>query len=154
MEEIRKKSRELLGQQQFDYLAVGIVDFSSKSMETFLLAKGANLNPGAVYFDLASVTKPFTLSLATIKNSELLSEKEYLLLNHEGGLPSGGRLSKINWKEQILSYEVKKSPTLYSDYSALRLMLELEKKSGRPLKDLCSAFWAEGLCFWKDLPPN
>ncbi len=154
MEQLRQTARELLNLQHFDYLAVGMVDFSAKRSETFLLAKGANLNPDAVYFDLASLSKPLTLSFSYLKHPGLFGEKEKLLLNHEGGLPSGGRLSKANWKEQILSYEIKKSPTLYSDYSALRLMLELEKKSSGPLKDLCSDFWSEGLSFWKDLMPG
>jgi CubicO group peptidase (beta-lactamase class C family) len=152
MEKLRQVARELLNLQHFDYLAVGVVDFSARRSETILLAKGANLNPEAVYFDLASLSKPLTLSLAYLKHPGLFGEKEKLLLNHEGGLPSGGRLSKTGWKEQILSYEVKKAPTLYSDYSALRLMLELEEKSHGPLKDLCSEFWSEGLSFWKDLP--
>ena len=112
MEELRQAARELLNAQHFDYLAVGVVDFSSKRSETFLLAKGANLNPDAVFFDLASLTKPLTLSFSFQKHPGLFGEKEKLLLNHEAGLPSGGRLSKTNWKEQILSYDIKKSPTL------------------------------------------
>ena len=46
------------------------------------------------------------------------------------------RLSKNNWREQILGYEVKKSEVLYSDFSPLRLLLELEKKNQKNIQGL------------------
>ena len=77
-----------------------------------------------------------------------------MLLNHIAGLPSGGLLSKKTWREEILSYDIKLSPTLYSDYSSLRCMLEIEKKSGKKLRELCSYYFDPELLHWKDLPAN
>ena len=50
-------------------------------------------------------------------------------------MPAWGLLPNFGWKEQILNYSIKESETLYSDFSALRVMLELEKKN----IDLCIA---------------
>jgi len=120
------------------------LDFKNSKFKTF------ETEPG-LYFDLASLTKPLTLFATKYKNPTLWQKDYDLLLNHKAGLPAWGRLSKKNWREEILSFSVKNSPTLYSDYGALRLMVELEKKSGKSLKELASFFWDEKLVFWKDL---
>ena len=105
-----------LKDQNFDCLAVGVIDFKNSKYKT----RGSDL-----FFDLASLTKPLTLSSAKFGHGDLWQEDFDLLLNHQAGLPDWGRLSRCNWREELLSYPLKKSPTLYSDLGALRLMLEL-----------------------------
>lgn len=138
-----------------DAMAVGVIDFKAKSFQ----AIEANLNDGKVnyspepllYFDLASLTKVLTNSLSYFLKSDSFSSEMKLCLNHRGGLPAWGLLPKSGWKEQILSYPIKESPTLYSDFSALRVMLELEKK-GINQKNLCQEVWDKETMFWTDLP--
>lgn len=140
-----------------DGLGVGVIDFKKNSFELV----EASLHQGEVYFheksflwfDLASLTKPLTNSLSYFLRPDFFTAKMLLALNHRGGLPSWGRLGKHDWKEQILSYAIKESPTLYSDFSALRVMLELEQQ-GISQKELVSPLWDSELCFWKDIPPT
>jgi CubicO group peptidase (beta-lactamase class C family) len=107
-----------------------------------------------LYFDLASLTKPLTNSAVFLKSPSLFDDKMMLLLNHKAGLPVGGLLSKKTWATELLSYEIKESPAVYSDYSSLRCMLELEKKSGMKLEDLCSYYFDKELLHWKKLPED
>lgn len=152
---IRDLGLNLLRDQHFDSLAVGIIDFKNKTFETFEIAATNVVSPKPyLYFDLASLTKPLTNSAVRLKSPELFDDKTMLLLNHVAGLPSGGLLSKHTWKDEILSYEIKKSPTLYSDYSSLRCMLELERKTGKKLKELCSYYFDPYMLHWKELPLN
>lgn len=126
---------ELLDKQHFDSLAVGVIDFKNNTHTSFEIAATNVVSPKPyLYFDLASLTKPLTNSAVRLKLPELFDEKNSLLLNHIAGLPSGGLLSKNTWKEELWGYDIKLSPTLYSDYSSLRCMLEIEKKSGKKLK--------------------
>ena len=148
-------SLELLKEQHFDTLAVGIIDFKNKSFESLEIAATNIVSTKPyLFFDLASLTKPLTNSAVRLKSPELFDEKIMLLLNHMAGLPSGGLLSKHTWREEILSYDINKSPTLYSDYSSLRCMLELELKSGKKLKELCSYYFDPHMLHWKDLGLN
>jgi hypothetical protein len=143
----------LLGEQHFDTLAVGVIDFKNNSFDTFEISATNVLSTKPyLYFDLASVTKPLTNSAVRLKEPALFKEKTMLLLNHMAGLPSGGLLSKKTWREEILAYDIKLSPTLYSDYSSLRCMLEIEKASGKKLRELCSYYFDSHLVHWKDLP--
>jgi len=153
MQKLVLKSLELLQNQHFDSLAVGVLDFSKNSFESFeiLEKKIVSAKPYA-YFDLASLTKPLTLASTKLFHPELFDEKLDLLLNHRAGLPIGGRLSSKEWKKQLESYLITESEATYSDFSALRLQLELEKKSKKPLKELCHLFWDRDLYFWLDLP--
>lgn len=144
-EEIRKLWKQ--SKANFDCFFFGSIDFSKKSYELIDTSE-------KVWFDLASLTKPLTLSLTALTQPDIFDEKLLLLLNHQSGLPAWGRLSKNNWKEQIFSYPIKKSETLYSDFGALRLMLEIEKVTKKSLKDLCLPFFDKELMFWKDLPPQ
>jgi hypothetical protein len=153
--ELLDLSLDLLGQQHFDSLAVGVIDFKNNSFESFeISATNIVSSKPYLYFDLASLTKPLTNSAVRLKHPELFDENNMLLLTHTAGLPSGGLLSKKTWREEILAYDIKKSPTLYSDYSSLRCMLEIEKKSGKKLKDLCSYYFDPEMVHWKDLPEN
>lgn len=152
MEELENLALELMQDQHFDSLAVGVIDFKNKSFECFELQAGILSTKPYLYFDLASVTKALTNSAIRLKYPEFFDSQMMLLLNHKAGLPMGGLLSKSSWKEQILAYEIKESPVLYSDYSSLRCMLEIEKKSEKKLKDLCAYYFDPELVFWKDLP--
>lgn len=147
MKELRKKLREELSQMPFDSLAYAQLDFNKKSFNTFEITPLGK----EVYFDLASLTKPLTLSPYFLEKKR--EDDLYLLLNHRASLPSWARLGH-DWKEQVLGYSIKESDTLYSDLSALRLMLEIEKKENKNLKDLCSSFYNKELLFWKDLDQN
>lgn len=133
--------------QNFDVASVGVIDFSKNEFYTFEISELDR----PVLFDLASLTKPLTLSLASFILPDIFDEKLSLLLNHQSGLPAWGRLSHHNWKEQLLNYQIKKSETLYSDFGALRLMLEIEKRSKSDLKNIVSPLWDKSVSFWKDI---
>ncbi len=155
MKKLNDLSLELLSQQHFDSLAVGVIDFKNKSFESFEITATNVFSPKPyLYFDLASLTKPLTNSAVLLGQPNLFSEQSLLLLNHRGGLPSGGLLSKKTWRQEILSYDVVPSATLYSDYSSLRCMLEIEKKSNKKLKELCDFYFDPSLVHWKNLPIN
>ncbi len=81
------------------------------------------------FFDLASLTKPLSLGILALSHPELFNDQLRLLLNHQAGLPPHGFLDARHdqWKKNLKRYQIESSPTLYSDYSALRLQLELEK---------------------------
>jgi len=145
LNQLKKISATLLEQQTFDFLSVAVIDFKSHKYDFFNLNK-LGTDP---IFDLASLTKPLTLSLNYFKNPGLFKEnsKLKLLLNHQGSLISGGRLNHSDWKKQLLKYEIKESPTVYSDYSALRLMLELKID----FEKSCKEFLGSKVLFWKDL---
>lgn len=137
-----------------DALAVGVLDFQKMNFQTI----EASLYQDEVYFhdepflwfDLASVTKPLTNSFSYFLKPEAFTPEMILCLNHRGGLPSWGRLPHQGWKEQILSYKVIESETLYSDFSALRVMLELEKQ-GIDQYELVKPLWDRELSFWKEI---
>jgi hypothetical protein len=147
----------LLPYGPMDALGVGVLNFHQKTYQAF----EAHLVDGEVhfpselktYFDLASVTKPLTNSLTYFLRSEAFSQDMLLCLNHRAGLPSWGLLGKDSWREQILSYKIIESETLYSDFSALRVMLELEKKSLNQ-KSICQTVWDKETLFWTDLLPH
>ena len=113
MENLKNLAFELMSNQHFDSLAVGVIDFKKSSFESFEISAGVISSNPYLYFDLASVTKPLTNSAVRLKYPELFDESMMLLLNHQAGLPMGGLLSKRTWREELLSYEIKKSPTLY-----------------------------------------
>lgn len=156
MKSIQSFCRSLLPHQVFDSLAVGVVDFKTKKFECFEMTSEdgevkLEVDP-ILYFDLASLTKPLTNSLSYFISPKDFTNEAQLCLNHRGGLPSWGLLPNDKWREIIESYSIKESETLYSDYSALRAMLEFEKKSGKKMKDICSQVWDQEMMNWKDLP--
>lgn len=126
----------------FDRLAVGIVDFENQDFFTFRHRK--------YIFDLASLTKPLTLGVAYLKKPELFDQEDLLLLEHRGGLPAWGILHRDNWQVDLESYKIKEDQTVYSDFSALRLMMHLQEKTEGKLKNLISSYWDEGLFYWRD----
>lgn len=140
---------EMMQDQHFDTCSVGVFDLKTKKKAFF--HQDPETSP---VFDLASLTKPLTLSFTALQHPELFQdEKMKWTLNHRAGLVSGGRLSQNDWKKQILSYPLGlQELDLYSDYSALRTMLELEKLSSQKLYDLCSPLWSKELWHWTQLP--
>lgn len=154
MEKLKNLAFELMGNQHFDSIAVGVIDFKSKTFESFEMQADVFSTKPYLYFDLASLTKPLTNSAVFLKTPELFDEKMMLLLNHKAGLPMGGLLSKKTWREELLAYPIIESPVLYSDYSSLRCMLEIEKKSGKKLEELCSYYFDPELLHWKKLPED
>src|SRR5690606_21881095 len=144
MNKIDQVIKTLMPFAPMDAIGVGVIDFKNKKFQT--LEAEAD-----IYFDLASLTKPLTNSLSYFLRPDVFSKEMLLCLNHLAGIPSWGLLSKSNWREQILSYSIHESETLYSDFSALRVMLELEKK-GINQKELVQKIWDEETLYWTDLP--
>lgn len=132
----------------FDALSYAVIDFDSKKFESRSWLNGVSTDE-KITFDLASLTKPLTLSAFFHLHPKELNQDLRLLLEHRAGLPSWGRLGK-DWREQVLRYEIKESEVCYSDFSALRLMLEIEKL-GYKLQDVVSPLFDKELMFWKDL---
>lgn len=141
--------------ENYDALGVGVIDFNKKTFQAIEVnhfeEKLKFTDEPRLYFDIASLTKPLTNSLAYFLKPEAFDPNSILCLNHRGGIPSWGLLAHDSWKEQILNYPIKESETLYSDFSANRVMLELSKKS-IDQKKLCSSVWDKETLFWKDLP--
>jgi len=162
--DLNQRAGELLPHMNFDSLAVASINFKDESyvsFETSPLLELANnsstkkfSNPATLLFDLASLTKALTNSLLRVARPDYFNPEMDLLLNHRAGLPSWGRLSKDTWSSQIESYPLCSSATLYSDFSSLRCMLELEKKTQKSLRDLVG-FDHDRECFnWLDLQKN
>jgi hypothetical protein len=129
----------LLKQASFDHASILELSFKDQRIFEKHFFKGEEQDR-ASYFDLASLTKAIVLGTNFLLHPEHFVGAIRLLSEHRGGLKSGGRLHKDSWRDLILSYEVKESPTLYSDYSAIRCQLELEKKIGLPLKQLIEPY--------------
>ena len=136
----------------FDCLALGVADFAEGRHEGFEVSGGRLSEAPRLWFDLASLSKPLYLGAARLRFPELFDGDMDLLLEHRGGFPPWGLLSDGDYRELLLSRPVRESETRYSDLSAIRLMLEIEKKSGRPLKEMVSDLWDEELRDWRDLP--
>ncbi|MBF0300259.1 MAG: serine hydrolase [Oligoflexia bacterium] len=164
MNELQKIIIDIMKIQHFDSIAVAVLDFSSKKFQSIeYCCKNFYIGPhdnDLLIFDLASITKPLTNGVVALKYPQYFLDNQQLklLLNHRAGFPSGGRLSKRTWREDIFSYNISVTPpasTKYSDYSAIRLMLELEKCSGKSYKELLSDdqgfLGGNGIYFWKDL---
>jgi len=155
LENLRKLSTQLLAGQNFDYLAVAVIDFNRSKLQSFELNNQIDRNDAKVLspfvFDLASLTKPLMLNLCYLMHPQAFTPDLLLLLEHRGGLPSWGRLSKKNWREVIASFPIKESVVEYSDFSALRLMLELESKFSGSFLQHCKTGWHEGVQFWTEL---
>lgn len=152
MKEIENFLNKFMPDQHFDSIAVSVIDFKNLNYESLEWHEGGLVNKsGKYFFDLASLTKPLTLASVYLLDPKKFSNEMKLLLNHRAGLTSGGRISPKSWREYISSFEMTPSPTLYSDYSALRLMLEIEKVYKTDLYSICSYYWDEELLHWSDL---
>jgi hypothetical protein len=153
MDEILRTCSLLLGQEQFDALAVAVIDFNKNQYDAFECHKNEEvfITHDHCFYDLASVTKPLTNSLSYFLAPDKFDENMLLCLNHRAGIPAWGLLPKVQWREQILGYSIRESETLYSDFSALRVMLELNKK-GIDQKKLCTEIWDAEVMNWLDLP--
>lgn len=127
-----------------DVLSVAVIDFKKSNFEI------SSTSPEPMTFDLASLTKVLTNSLGYFLDPKAFDEKTLLCLSHRGGLPAWGLLPKLGWEEIIRSYGIRESETLYSDYSALRVLLEL-KSRGVDLKAKCQTVWDAELQYWTDL---
>lgn len=148
MEKVINYIHDHLPHQHFSCCAVASINFSSKKIDT------VDINPWRenLFYDLASLTKPLTLASTFLKEGGSFTPDMQLLLNHRAGLPMGGRLSFDNWQEQVCAYNITPSNTLYSDFSALRLQMELESAYKESLRVICSDFWDGELVHWLDRP--
>jgi CubicO group peptidase (beta-lactamase class C family) len=129
-----------------DALSVGVIDFQKLSFEVY--------GDTHLFFDLASVSKVLGNGAIFLKHPEIIDQDLRLLLEHRAGLPAWGLLKKSDWKKQIQSYSIKESETLYSDYSAMRVSLEVEKKLSKKIPELLRDWWDKNLYFWQDLPQS
>lgn len=150
---INDLAKDFLKKSNADAVAIATLDFKKKSFECFQLEKsGQNLlnDECDIYFDLASLTKPLINAFNFIAH-DIKDKNLELLLNHRAGIPAWGILQRDNWKEQILNFKIHESSTLYSDYSALRFMLEFEKCTGKKLEDIYQDNLDSEVKFWKNL---
>jgi len=145
---LSSEEQRAFNQAPFDYLSIGIINFDSKSYEIFDYSKSKREDN--VVYDLASLSKPLILNSFFLAHPNLFNDEMKLLLNHRGGVPSWGRLSSLNWREQIEQYDVKESETLYSDFSALKLQFLIERKPAS-LYNWVKDFYKDKISFWKDL---
>lgn len=148
-----KISKDYLLSHDIDAVGVGIIDFNTSSFKTKTYQKKENeviINPN-LYFDLASLTKVLTNAPIYLKFEDKMSNHDRLLIEHRAGLPSWGLLSKSTWKDQILSYNINESETLYSDFSALRYMLDIQVKLKIEFKGELADLYDSDLKHWLDL---
>lgn len=146
MKEIERLLEILLpNQPHFDALAVGVIDFEK---ESFRIAGDVRLS-----YDLASVTKVLGNAAVYAVKPELFTTEMRLLLEHRAGLPAWGLLPNPGWRDIILSYTPKSAETLYSDFSAMRVTLELEKL-GYAVPQVMEKIWDPEVTFWGKSPRN
>ena len=154
MDRLKLLATKLLRDSHCDAVAVGLLDFNNHTFHCFEVMEGdIDSHTEGIYFDLASLTKPLTNSFVHIANN-INDPKLELLLNHRAGLPSWGLLSTSNWKEQLLSYPIKESETNYSDFSANRYMLEVEKQLDQSYPDIVYKNFAGQIYNWLTLPES
>ena len=148
---LKKECLRLMPEQYFDSLGLATIDFNKKEVSSFALReKTIPTDAVNLSFDLASLTKPMTLAVSYFLRPSLFSDGMILLLEHRAGLPPWGRLPQGSWREVVSSYSLRSSSVEYSDISALRLQVEIEKKLDKPLYDLCSPVWHEDVCHWRN----
>lgn len=150
--EIEQFVAENLSQLNFSFASVARIDFKQTtfSAKSFYLPEFQEISNDLIY-DLASLTKPLSLGLAKLKYESLFDDDLNLLIHHMGGLPAYGALSKNSWKQHLKAFEIKKSDCLYSDYSALRAMIEFDQKHSESLERVCENFYQNDVIFWKKL---
>lgn len=154
MDNLKKHFKTFLEKQKFDAIAFGKIDFTQNIFESFQIEKMGSLlleNEPHIFFDLASLSKPLNNGIAFLSEEQSITEDLSLVLNHKGGLPAWGLLPKNGWEDIINSFDIKPSETLYSDYSALRFMLEFNKLFPEGMKNKVKKYWDREIIFWKDL---
>lgn len=152
MDQLKEYAKYLIQKSDCDGVAMAVIDFSKNEFRSFEYLNEKETSGDEIYFDLASLTKPLTNSFIYLLNeSELSDEKFQLLLNHKAGIPSWGLLSKKSWKEQVSNYKIQNSDTEYSDFSALKMMLEVQKKLNIDYEKYIKGYLDPEIIFWKDL---
>lgn len=157
MVELKKHFELFLEGHDLDAMAFGKISFKKNIFESFQVEKLGSVlsdDKSPIFFDLASLSKPLTNSIGFLCEEKSISPEMNLVLNHRGGLPAWGLLPKNGWEEIINSFPIEESDTLYSDYSALRFMLEFNKLYPEGLHKKVSKYWDNELKFWKDLNPK
>lgn len=153
LDAVKNYAQKALRSQHFEGLALGVIDFKAHQFDSFELIPAPFRDLGPLYFDLASLTKPLTLGVSALARPELYQEDMLLwLLEHRAGLPIWGRLSHDSWRQEVGSFTPKESECSYSDFSALRLQLEIEKRLGTSLYELVSPHWSQEVRSWLELP--
>jgi hypothetical protein len=152
------KSPDAAVHLQGDHIAVAVIDFESNTYKSaHIINKKIQLNPkNPIYFDLASLTKPLTLASTYLSEPEKFSKEEMLLLNHRAGLPSVFKVEENSnaWKSYVENLTIREnSNVMYSDTSAVRLMLNLEKKNV-DIPNLSQHWLDDEVVHWKNLPQN
>jgi len=153
-DELKKTIQLLWPYQDFDHLGLAVFSLKDQSYDLCEFHQGEEKIIPHFYFDLASLTKPLTMGALAAKDSKLFSGEKRLLLEHRGGLPAWAILGKKSWQNTVERFEIKESDTVYSDLSMLRLMLILERETGKSLQELTSFYFDEEMCFWKELPED
>lgn len=154
MKELEGLSHEFLLDSNADAVGVAILDFKKHEYSGFEILNGeVNHNESKIFFDYASLTKPLTNSFSYIAQDFDDNELK-LLLNHRAGIPAWGLLAKSSWRDQLNSYPIKESKTVYSDFSALRFMLDVEEKLGKNYHDIVFDNLDPSIKFWRDLSPG
>jgi hypothetical protein len=152
MKELKILAQDLLFESRYEAIALAVINLKNFNVDQFQIKKnGKNIidTDEDIYFDLASITKPLTMGLSYLLNPKQITNEMLYLMEHRGGLPAWGLLSKDNWREHIMSFNIKESETLYSDFSALRYMLEFEKKE--KLYPILKKFYDPEIKFWNEL---
>ena len=140
--------------EDVDQLSFSFINFKKATSEIFIFDSNGKKffeSQNKKFYDLASVTKPLTIGLIQFIDPKAIKSDLSLLLNHQSGIPAWGILSKHNWKEQIEAYPIKKSPTVYSDFGALRAQIEFEKTKGKNLYNMVQGIWSNEVLHWKNV---
>jgi len=154
MDNLKSHFKDFLSTQSFDAIAFARIDFSKNIYESFQIEKFGSViidNEPKIYFDLASLSKPLTNGIGYLIEEKNIPSDLNLVLNHKGSLPAWGLLPKHGWEDIINSFPISEGETLYSDYSALRFMLEYNKLFPEGLHKKVKRYWDNELLFWKDL---
>lgn len=150
MTEELAKAQNYVRESQIEYVSWGTLDFKTGEKKIYHFKDG-EISSFSPLYDLASLTKPLTVGYLKFLKPDWFGESENLLLSHAGGLPSWGMLTHEGWRAKLGAYDVKKSPQLYSDYSVLRLLLEIEKKQKAKLKSTLEKQLAPFFIHWSEI---
>ncbi len=141
---------------QGDHIGIAVIDFNTKQYKSVHIIKKKIVHnvTSPIYFDLASLTKPLTLASTYLTEPQVFEKEDMLLLNHRGGLPAVFKVEENSdeWRTYVEHLQVKESRVVkYSDTSAVRLMMNLEKKH-IDIHELSHKWLDPEVMYWKDLP--